>query len=165
MEKEKFIRIIKDYQNLIYKICNNYCSNSDDRKDLEQEILYQLWKSFKRYDGRVKLSTWIYKVALNTAISFYRNDKKHSKNRIKIDVSIISLPEQEYNPEIDEKIKLLYAFIEKLNEIDKALMLLYLDSNKYTEIAEILGISESNVSTKISRIKKALKTYFDSLKN
>lgn len=78
MEKEKFISIIKEHQKLIYKVCNVYCKNPGNRKDLEQEILLQLWKSFKKYDGRAKLSSWIYKIALNTAISCYRDNCKHT---------------------------------------------------------------------------------------
>ena len=160
MEKEKFISVIKDNQNLIYKICYSYCSNAENRKDLQQEILIQLWNSFSKFDGRVKLSTWIYRIALNTAISFYRNDGKHSDKKVSIDASIISLSDFEYVPEQDENITMLYQFIEKLNEMDKALILLYLDDNKQKDIAEVLGISETNVATKISRIKKFLKEQF-----
>ena len=160
MEKEKFISVIKDNQNLIYKICYSYCSNAENRKDLQQEILIQLWNSFSKFDGRVKLSTWIYRIALNTAISFYRNDSKHSDKKVSIDASIISLSDFEYVPEDDENIALLYQFIENLNKMDKALILLCLDDNKYPDMAEILGISETNVATKISRIKKILKEQF-----
>jgi RNA polymerase sigma factor (sigma-70 family) len=160
VEKEKFISVIKDNQNLIYKICYSYCSNAENRKDLQQEILIQLWNSFSKYDGRVKLSTWIYRIALNTAISFYRNDSKQSDKKVSIDALIISLSNFEYVPEQDENITMLYQFIEKLNEMDKALILLYLDDNKQKDIAEVLGISETNVATKISRIKKILKEQF-----
>ena len=160
MEKEKFISVIKDNQNLIYKICYSYCSNAENRKDLQQEILIQLWNSFSKFDGRVKLSTWIYRIALNTAITFYRSDSKHSNKRVSIDAAIISLSDFEYVPEQDENIAMLYQFIEKLNEMDKALILLYLDDNKQKDMAEILGISETNVATKISRIKKFLKEQF-----
>lgn len=165
MGKEKFIEIIRNHQNLIYKICNSYCSIPENRKDLEQEILIQIWQSLKRYDGRVKLSTWIYKIALNTAITFYRDGSKHNNNRVKVDVSVLSLPDFEYDSETDKKISMLYGFIEKLNEIDKALMLLYLDDKKHKEIAEILGISETNVATKISRIKNAFKAQINNPKN
>lgn len=157
MEKEKFISVIRDNQNLIFKICYSYCNNSENRKDLEQEILLQLWKSFKKFDGRVKISTWIYRIALNTAISFYRTDCKVNAKTVPIDASIISLSCLEENPELNENISILYQLIEKLDEFDKALMLLYLDNNKYLDIADILGISETNVATKISRIKKILK--------
>jgi len=160
VEKDKFISVIKENQNLIYKICYSYCSNSENRKDLQQEILLQLWNSFSKFDGRAKLSTWIYRIALNTAITFYRNDSKHSDKKVSIDASIISLSDFEYVPEQDEDIAMLYQFIEKLNEMDKALILLYLDDNKQKDIAEVLGISETNVATKISRIKKILKEQF-----
>ena len=160
MEKDKFISVIKDNQNLIFKICYSYCSNPENRKDLQQEILIQLWNSFSKFDGRVKISTWIYRIALNTAISYYRNDCKHKDKKIPIDASIISFPNFELDSEQDENIVMLYQFIERLNEMDKALILLYLDDNKYNEIADVLGISETNVATKISRIKKSLKEQF-----
>ena len=160
MEKDKFISVIKDNQKLIFKICYSYCHNPENRKDLEQEILLQLWKSFKKFDGRVKISTWIYKIALNTAISYYRNDCKLNYKKVTIDESIISHSDFEYDSELNENISMLYQLIEKLNEFDKALILLYLDDNKYKDIAEILGISETNVATKISRIKKILKEQF-----
>ncbi len=160
MEKDKFISIVKDNRNLIYKICYSYCSDPESRKDLEQEILMQLWNSFSKFDGRVKISTWIYRIALNTAISFYRKDCTHNGRKITIDELIISPSHFEYVPEQDENLVLLYQFIENLNKMDKALMLLYLDDNKYKTIAEILGISETNVATKINRIKKSLKEKF-----
>jgi RNA polymerase sigma-70 factor (ECF subfamily) len=163
LEKDKFISVINDNRNLIYKICYSYCCNVENRKDLEQEILIQLWKSFKKFDGRVKISTWIYRIALNTAISFYRNDRIRNGTKVPIDASIISLSNPEYDPELDQNISTLYHFIEKLDGLDKALILLYLDDNKYKDIADILGISETNVATKISRIKKSLKEQFNSI--
>lgn len=160
MEKDKFISVIKDNQKLIFKICYSYCSNQETRKDLQQEILLQLWSSFSKFDGRVKISTWIYRIALNTAISFYRYDCKHSDKLESLDELIISISNFEIETEKDESISMLYHFIEQLDKLDKALILLYLDDNKYRDIADILGISETNVATKISRIKKRLKEHF-----
>lgn len=157
MEKDRFTSIIQENKNLIYKICYSYCSNSENRKDLQQEILMQLWNSFAKFDGRVKISTWIYRIALNTAISFYRNDCKHKERKVVIEESVIFFSNYECVPEHDKSIEILYGFIEKLTELDKALILLYLDDNKYKDIADILGISETNVATKLSRIKKSLK--------
>src|SRR5665647_347522 len=118
VKKDKFISVIKDNQNLIFKICFSYCSNPENRKDLQQEILMQLWNSFKKFDGRVKISTWIYRIALNTAISFYRNDCKHKDKKVTIDASIISLSNFEPVTEQDENIVMLYQFIERLNGMD-----------------------------------------------
>ena len=161
MKQEKFIEIIKDHQKLIYKICNAYC-DAQNQKDLEQEILIQLWTSFDKYDGRVKMSTWIYKVALNTAISQYRKSLIEKKKHANIDKSLFSFPD--YDIEVDEHIKLLYQFIETLNYIDKAIILLYLDSYKYQEISDIIGISKTNVASKINRIKTKLKKQFQNIK-
>lgn len=156
-EKSEFVEIINTHRNLIYKILNSYCSDLEDRKDLEQEILIQLWRSFEKFDGRVKISTWIYKIALNTAITFYRKDNTRKKVNAEITTEIISLQQFDNDSETDERITLLYKVIEGLSRIDKAVILLYLENHKHKKIAEFLGISESNVATKIGRIKKALK--------
>lgn len=157
MNKEKFIVIIREHQALIYKVCYSYCQNLEDRNDLQQDILLQLWYAMEKFDGRVKMSTWIYRIALNTAISFYRKNRKHQDKKTYIDESIISLPDLETDDSQKEKIAILYQFINNLNPFDKALILLYLDDYKQDEIAEILGISKTNVATKISRIKQVLK--------
>ena len=112
------------------------------------------------FDGRVKISTWIYKIALNTAISNFRKDCKRVDKPNEIDCSIFSLPDFEYDSELDERIKILRKLITGMTKLDKALILLYLDNFKQKEIANILGISESNVATKISRIKKNLREKF-----
>ncbi len=157
MDRDRFVAVIKENQNLIFKICHSYCQNPEDRKDLQQEIMIQLWSSFKKFDGRVKISTWIYRIALNTAISFYRKESKYREKTAPMDASIIYLSDIQSDSEQHEKLAMLYRFIESLNEMDKALMLLYLDDNSYRVIAEVLGISETNVATKISRIKKILR--------
>ncbi|MCK9290450.1 MAG: sigma-70 family RNA polymerase sigma factor [Bacteroidales bacterium] len=161
VEKDNFIAVIKDNQSLIFKICYSYCSNPEDRKDLQQDIIIQLWNSFTKFDGRVKISTWIYRIALNTAISFYRKDRKNKEKIVSMDTSLISLPVFGPNVEQDERITLLYKYIENLNEIDKALILLLLEDKSYREIADILGITLTNVATKISRVKKNLKKQFN----
>ena len=142
MEKETFIRVIKDNQNLFYKICFTYCQHPENRKDLQQEILMQLWNSFSKFDGRVKVSTWIYRVALNTAISFYRNDWKHTTQKVRLDTSVIALTHVAEDAEQDDRIVMLYRVIEGLNEMDKALILLYLEDTSYKDMADILGPEE-----------------------
>ncbi len=165
-KKEIFIKTIDEHKRIIYKIVNSYCPNRDDRKDLEQEIIIQLWNSFDKYDDTYKYSTWMYRIALNVAISFYRKERKWSaKNHFYNEESIFRIEEEENEDptELDYHLKLLQEFIHSLNELNKALMLLYLEEKSYEEIAEILGITKTNVATKISRIKVKLKNKFENI--
>jgi RNA polymerase sigma factor (sigma-70 family) len=162
-DKEGFLKLIQDNWRIIFKICNSYCSNASDREDLGQEIVYQLWKSGKSFDANYKFSTWMYQVALNVAISFYR--KKTASPVISFTEAAIDIPDKTSRPdEQEENIYHLQKFIAEMKELDRALMLLYLEEKPYQEIAEILGISETNVATKISRIKEGLKQKFSNLK-
>ena len=165
-KKEDFIRTIDEHKKIIYKIVNSYCQNKEDRKDLEQEIIIQLWNSFDNYNSKYKYSTWMYRIALNVAISFYRKEKKWSmKNDFYNEESIFKIEEDpiEEQSELNYHLKLLQEFIHNLNELNKALMLLYLEEKSYEEISEILGISKTNVATKISRIKLKLKKQFQNI--
>lgn len=158
--KEQFIGLIEEHKLIIYKICNSYCKNTSDRDDLVQEITYQLWKSFTHFNGSVKFSTWMYRVALNVAITFYRKSLKGNAI-IELTEPHIELSEKDDNKaELEKNINHLQQFINELKELDKALMILYLEEKNYSEISEILGITETNVATKISRIKEKLKQRF-----
>ena len=164
-ERDKFIKIINDNKRLIYKVISIYCGDVDDRKDLEQEVIIQLWKSLKSYNENFKLSTWIYRIALNVAISHYRKDQKRLKSNATLDEEIFSIAEDEYSEEQRNRSDLLYSFIDQLDAFNKAIILLYLEDNSYKEISEILGITETNVGTKIGRIKKQLKESFSQQNN
>lgn len=155
-----FVDVIQAHKGIIYKIVNSYCADTEDRKDLTQEIILQLWKSFDNYIELYKYSTWIYRIALNVAISFYR--KQNSRKRISntFTDNIINISDTNITDETDENIILLQQFISQLKDLDKALMFLYLEEKSYKEIADIIGISETNVATKIGRIKKILKQKF-----
>ena len=160
---EQFLQMIQQNSGIIFKICNSYCYNKNDREDLAQEIIYQLWKSGNRFNSTFKFTTWMYRIALNVAISFYR---KQTKTATTISLAESSLDiedktENSYNSE--ENINLLQQCIKELKELDRALMILYLEAKSYTEIAEILGITETNVATKISRIKDKLKQKFETI--
>jgi RNA polymerase sigma-70 factor (ECF subfamily) len=157
-KSELFLSVINANKGIIYKVANLYCKNTDYRSDLVQEIIIQLWKSFGNYNQQYELSTWMYRIALNVAISFYRKDKKDLSTPIT--ESIIALAHEEEPGEMEENVRLLYLFINELGELDKALMLLYLDNKSHKEMAEILGITETNVATKISRIKERLRKKF-----
>ena len=165
-KKEIFIKTIDDHKKIIYKIVNSYCQNREHRKDLEQEIIIQLWNAFDNYNKKYKYSTWMYRIALNVAISFYRKEKKLSiKNDFYNEVSIFSMVDdnEDNETELDHHLKLLQKFINNLNELNKALMLLYLEEKNYEEIAEVLGITKTNVATKINRIKLKLKKEFQNI--
>jgi RNA polymerase sigma factor (sigma-70 family) len=164
-DKAGFLLQLEEHKLIIYKICNSYCKNTSDRDDLAQEISYQLWKSFHHFNGSVKFSTWMYRVALNVAITFYRKTKTNE--------AIIQLGETDTETEdseedtydLEKNKNLLQQFINELKELDKALMILYLEEKSYSEMSEILGITETNVATRISRIKDKLKQKFSTLNN
>ena len=158
-DKETFLALLEEHKGIIIKICNGYCQARDDKEDLSQEIVYNLWKAFSTYTPEYKFSTWLYRVALNVAISYYRKEKR-SLQYTPYDENLIIFSEEGYNKEQEGNLLLLQQFIFELKEIDKSIMLLYLDDKNYREIAEITGISETNVATKINRIKTNLKAKF-----
>ncbi|AXT49783.1 sigma-70 family RNA polymerase sigma factor [Aquimarina sp. BL5] len=155
-KEEEFTRIIKDNEGVIFKITTIYTDRSEDQQDLYQEIVYQLWKAYDSFRGDAKVSTWMYRVALNTAITRLKKEKRKG-NRIGIDQVVLKQTEN-YNTEFEEKLRILYAHIKMLNDLEKGLILLLLEGKKYEEIALITGLTPSNVGTRISRIKQKLKT-------
>jgi len=159
--REEFLQQIQMHKRIIYKICHAYCKSNTDIEDLAQEIIYQLWKSFGSYNPSYKFSTWMYRIALNTGISYYRSTKKHIAG-IASPIHLLEMQEPGNDQiETEANINLLQQFINQLKELDRALMILYLEENSYREIAGIIGISETNVATKISRIKDKLKQKFN----
>lgn len=160
---QAFMTVVEDHKALIYKIARMYAHNSEDQNDLVQEIIFQLWHSFEKYDPAFRWSTWIYRIALNVSISFYRREKQRQKLSAPMPEHVFQIENEENT--LQEDIRLLYQFIRELKEIDRALIILSLDGNSQKEIAGILGLSETNVSTRIARIKNRLKQKFESFKN
>jgi len=148
-----FIQQMDQNAGILFKVAQTYCWDKEDKKDLIQEISIQAWRSFPRFNPEFKFSTWLYRVALNVAISHIRKEVKRKSETL--DEKYNLLPEEEGQG--DEKISELYKAIGKQSEINKAIILLHLEEKSYAEIAEILGISESNVGTKLNRIKKEIK--------
>lgn len=167
--KKELIKLIQENKGIVFKICNSYCHHREDREDLAQEIIYQLWRSGKTFHAEQKFSTWMYRVALNVAISFYR--KRKSANALVyftenlIDIEDNDYKNVDYENEYEKTRKLLQKCINELTELDRALIILFLEAKSYKEIAEILGITETNVATKISRIKDKLKQKILNYKN
>lgn len=153
MEKE-FIKLINSYQGVLQKICNLFFYRNPNREDYYQEILIRLWKSYPGFKNQSVFSTWLYRVALNTAIDITR---KQSLQPIHTELSKIeyNIPASEDNPESDQKTK-LYQAINQLLDVEKAIIFLYLEDYNYKDIAKIIGISESNTGVKINRIKYRL---------
>ena len=162
--KKFFAQVMEEHKKLIYKVSSMYCSRAEDRQDLMQEMAIQIWNALPKFDERFKLSTWLYRVVLNTAISHYRKSRRRNKVISPLDESLIGVAEESADKNLEDNLNQLEHFIQELSEFNKALMILYLDGNSYREIAEILGISESNVATKISRIKRKLKEKFSTTK-
>ncbi|GCC53335.1 RNA polymerase sigma factor [Chryseotalea sanaruensis] len=154
-KKESFIEALKVNEGFVYKIASVYTDNKEDKHDLIQEILYQLWKSFDTFNQQSSLSTWMYRVALNVSIYQLKQSKKR--------VSTVPINEEMYNTykedntNNEEKWNIFKQHIENLNLLDKGIVMLYCEDKSYDEIAEIIGISKSNVGTKLLRIKEKLK--------
>ena len=153
---QKFIKVIKENDRLIQKVCLLYALSIDDRNDLHQEIVYQLWKSFSSFKGDSKLSTWIYRVAMNTAIYFLKRERRAIKTT-SLDQIHLQYAEN-LNKREEAQISLLYHQIQQLNLVERGIILLYLEAKTHEEIAAIIGISISNVGTRLSRIREKLKT-------
>ena len=163
-DAQTFLAVIETNKGIIYKIANSYCRIENNRKDLIQEIIIHLWLSFNNYDEKYKLTTWMYRIALNVSISFYRKENRREEINQPFPDEILYLHEEKNPGESQAALDQLYGFIKELKEIDRAIILLYLEGNSQQEMAEILGLSMTNISTKISRIKQQLKNKFSGLK-
>lgn len=153
MEKE-FIELINNHQGILHKICNVYFIRNPYKEDYYQEILIRLWKSYPTFRNQSAFSTWLYRVALNTAIDIIR---KENLQPVHTELSKIeyNIPDHEHNTE-SEKRETLYQAIGHLSDVEKAIIILYLEDYSYKEIAEIIGISENNTGVKINRIKNQI---------
>lgn len=155
-KEEEFVQMIQENQGLIYKITLIYSNEKEEQDDLYQEIVFQTWKSFDQFKKASKPSTWLYRVGMNTAIT-HINKVKRKPLMVSIDHSFINYTE-EIEVGKEEKIQWLYAQIRKLNLLDRGIMFLFLKGKLHEEIAQITGISTSNVGTRMSRIKQKLKS-------
>lgn len=155
MEKE-FLEIIRINQGIIHKVCNIYCDDLEERNDLFQEIVVQLWKSFPSFRHESKVTTWMYRVAINTAITNFKREKRRPDQN-PIPVSAFQVADEGYDSQTEENIRLLHKAVSQLTGIEKSIILLFLENRDYEEIAEITGITQNYVRVKMNRIKKKLK--------
>jgi len=157
-EEEIFLRRIDQYRGIIRKVAAGYTSTPADQKDLSQEIMLQLWRAYPRYSPDRSFSTWMYRIALNVAISFLRRNTRLVRQTVPLDDLARELPDESASAgQDDERVAILHRLIAMLDPLNRALLLLYLDDRSYREIADILGITETNVATKLSRLKERLR--------
>lgn len=155
--EHQFVTNLQSNQNIVHKVCTLYTNDKDSHKDLFQEITIQLWKAYPKFRGDAKFSTWMYRVALNTAITLYRKSKRTIRTQ-DYDSVIFKIKADEYDETEEQQLKLMYKAIKQLGDIDKALVFLYLEDKNYKEISETLGISEVNARVKMNRVKTKLRT-------
>ena len=152
----QFRELLERHRGIVFKVANTYCRDPHDRADLAQEIATQLWRAFPRYDGARTFSTWMYRIALNVAISFRRSGGHHEQHLVSFDAQLHDVAESD-SEESDDRVSALYRCIDALDPLNRALLLLYLEERSYREIADILGLSETNVATKLGRLKRRIR--------
>lgn len=152
MDEPQFLKLIAENQAIIHKICRLYRDSREDREDLFQEIIYQLWRAIPSFKGEAKVSTWLYRVALNTAIASFRKKKPD----VSYSTSLPDLPEETQSEELGIRQERLFAALKQLDDSEKAIITLYLEELSYQQIAEITGINENYVGVKLNRIKNKI---------
>ena len=155
--RERFGDLLDQHRKIVFKVANSYARLAEDRADLAQEIMAQLWRAFPAYDESRSFSTWMYRIALNVAISHLRNAERRDKHTLPLDESAYEATVADSIVEPDERVRALEAFMERIDPLHRALLLLVLEERSYREIAEILGLSETNVATRISRLKQRIR--------
>ncbi|MGI8438331.1 MAG: RNA polymerase sigma factor [Chthoniobacterales bacterium] len=157
-EQENFTRLLEEHAGIIHKVARGYANTPTDREDLMQEITLQLWRAYPRYSPERPFSTWMYRIALNVAISFLRRQTHPVRQTLSLEENQIDVAgDAASDSEMDERVAILQHVIDSLPPLDRGLLLLYLDDHSYREIAAILGLSETNVATKINRLKQRVR--------
>jgi RNA polymerase sigma factor (sigma-70 family) len=154
--QQRFETLLNTHRGIVFKVASIYCRDVEEQRDLAQEIRAQAWRAYPRYDASRSFSTWMYRIALNVAISFRRSVEYRRRHVSPIDSQALeSIPDPRHDA--DDRLRELYTVIDQLDDMNRALVLLYLEGRNYQEIADVLGISETNVSTKLSRLKQRLR--------
>lgn len=157
LEKE-FVSLVEEHKKIIYKVCYIYATDELNLNDLYQEIVINIWNSFPRFRGECKVSTWVYRIGLNTCISFFRKSKSKPEV-VPLTIDIESFAEEE---DKTARLRELYRLINYLGKLERALILLWLEEKSYQEMADITGLTRSNVAVKLTRIKEKLKSMSNS---
>ncbi|MFK8014655.1 MAG: RNA polymerase sigma factor [Gammaproteobacteria bacterium] len=158
-KQDRFSELLERHQGIIGTVTRTYCWHPDDRDELSQEILTQLWRAFPSYDDAHAFSTWMYRVALNVSISWLRRNSLRQRHMTELGDDVDQVAATNGDSVDDERSAFLHSFIDNLDPLNRALMLLYLEDRSYQEISAILGITQTNVATKISRLKQRVRQH------
>jgi RNA polymerase sigma-70 factor, ECF subfamily len=160
LSEKEFIELIEANQGIIHKVCGMYCQDADNKKDLFQEIVLQLWKAYSTFRIDAKISSWMYQIALNTAITQLRKSYKKPKFEV-VSEAILNISSDNLADDYEAKFTFLYHAINQLSEIEKAIIMLYLEEHSNEQIAEIIGITQNNVRVKLHRIQEKIKNFLN----
>ena len=158
--RQAFSEVLDRHRGIVFKVANAYAWEREDRADLVQEIAAQLWHAWPRHDAARSVSTWMYRIALNVAISHVRRQRHPSRNTVPFDEALHDVADDNAaDPVAEDRLRVLHRFIDTLEPLNRALLLLYLEERSTREMADVLGLSESNVTTKISRLKQRIRDH------
>ncbi|MBO9693239.1 RNA polymerase sigma factor [Chryseobacterium sp.] len=150
-----FLKLVNQHKGILYKASRIYADSVEDREDLQQEILIQLWKSYQTFKGNSEFSTWMYRVAINTAITFLKKEKQRSDNQTDVP-SYFEVQQEDYNPTKDRQLEIFYSAVQELNSLEKAVIFYFMEGMSHKEIGNNLGLSEGNARVKLNRTKEKI---------
>ncbi|MCJ7933761.1 MAG: RNA polymerase sigma factor [Chryseobacterium sp.] len=150
-----FLKLINQHKGILYKASRIYADSTEDREDLQQEILVQLWKSYQNFKGNSEFSTWMYRVAINTAITYLKKEKQRTNNQTDTTPQF-EVRQEDYNPAKDKQLEFFYTAVQELNSLEKAVIFYFMEGMSHKEIGNNLGISEGNARVKLNRTKEKI---------
>lgn len=150
-----FLKLVNRHKGILYKASRIYADSVEDREDLQQEILIQLWKSYQNFKGNSEFSTWMYRVAINTAITYLKKEKQRSGNQIDVPHHF-EAQQEDYNPTKDRQLEIFYSAVQELNPLEKAVIFYFMEGMSHKEIGNNLGLSEGNARVKLNRTKEKI---------
>ncbi|QBJ87057.1 sigma-70 family RNA polymerase sigma factor [Chryseobacterium gleum] len=150
-----FLKLVNRHKGIVYKASRIYADSVEDQEDLQQEILIQLWKSYQNFKGSSEFSTWMYRVAINTAITYLKKEKQRSGNHTEVPHHF-EVQQEDYNPAKDRQLEIFYSAVQELNPLEKAVIFYFMEGMSHKEIGKNLGLSEGNARVKLSRTKEKI---------
>jgi len=150
-----FLKLVNRHKGIVYKASRIYADSVEDREDLQQEILIQLWKSYQNFKGNSEFSTWMYRVAINTAITYLKKEKQRSGSHTEV-LHHFEVQQEDYNPAKDRQLEIFYSAVQELNPLEKAVIFYFMEGMSHKEIGNNLGLSEGNARVKLSRTKEKI---------